>query len=136
MMANVNGQQLRAWQAMFKGFTRWQCYKFMRDMLLDVNHSLEAEIACKRRIREINRTDAEPPTENRIVRWCDDGSFVVRVVLKATNMEDAECEFREEHRIEYEDRGYDCTGQAFTMLHSIFNVGGKYVLYHWVSVDC
>lgn len=136
MMANVNEAKLKSWEAMFRGWTREQCYWFLLKDLEDLRSVAEASIACKRRIRKINKSDEEPPAENRVVRWDDDGSYIERVVLKATNMEDAEYEFKECHRIEYIDRGYDCTGQAFTSLHSIFNVGGKYVLYHWVSVDC
>ena len=132
-MMKINEKMLKVWMDIFNDASQRQRYQWLVKGCIDA----EEEIALKRVIRSYaKKLVDELSGEDRVVRVDEDGSVLVKKVLRATNMEEAEDEFRQEHRIEYYDRGYDCTGQAFTGWHSIFNVNGKYVLYHQISVDC
>ena len=133
----LDEMKLEAYGAVVKSMPLRRCYEFMQMLteLKEVKDVPEAFVACKRRIRKINKTFIDGLEENRVIKVYEDGSIIGRVVLKADTMEHAEDEFKDEHYIEYWDRGYDCTGQAFTEWHKIFKIRDKYVLYHSIGVD-
>ena len=134
-MAKVNEEKVKRWGAFFNGMTMRQCYEFLKEDLPDLHAPLEAEIACKRRIRGIAKSADDYLESNRIIKEYGIDGYVYREVLNATNIDDAETEFRCNHRREYVPSPYDCTGQAFTEWHRIFRINGKYVLYHSVGFD-
>lgn len=95
----------------------------------------EAVIALKRRVRSINKEETK---SGKIIYDYGNGGYdgyIYKEVLEVNSMEEAEEEFEEYHRRTYIERGYDCTGQAFTQWHKIFNINGRFVLYHSVGFD-
>ena len=95
----------------------------------------EAVIALKRRVRSINKEESE---SGKIIYDYGNGGYdgyIYKAVLEASNMEEAEEEFEDYHRRTYIERGYDCTGQSFTQWHKIFNINGRFVLYHSIGFD-
>lgn len=89
-------------------------------------------IALKRRIRKLMQH--KPAT--RIYLKADGDGYMYKEWLHAVTLESAKDEFAARHYMPYFDRGYDCTGQNFTETYRIFNVNGRYLLYHWVGEDC
>ena len=134
----LDGMKLEAYEAVVKDMPMRRCYEFMQILteLKDVKDVPEAFVAIKRRIRKLNKELCDYLEESRTIKCYEDGSVITREVLRANTMEEAEDEFRNEHYIQYWDRGYDCTGQAFTEWHRIFKICDKYVLYHSIGVDC
>ena len=134
----LNEMLLEAYASAVKGFPLWQCYEWLQ--LIPKTEKFknipEFMVAVKRRLRKLNKNFTDGLEENRAIKVYEDGSVIERVVLKADTMEQAENEFENEHYIEYWDRGYDCTGQAFTEWHKIFKVRDKFVLYHSIGMDC
>ena len=85
--------------------------------------------------REIRAYLNRPVDESRRIVAQDWDWALVRIIIPAETMEEAEEWFESNEYIEYYDRGYDCTGQSFTSWYRIFEVGGKFVGYHRVSAD-
>ena len=89
-------------------------------------------VAVKRAIRTYNSRKSD----RRTVRGDYDGIVIlINVPEYVTTMEEAEEWFDAEERITYRDRGYDCTGQAFTSGHHIGKLGGKLVCWHRIGID-
>ena len=89
-------------------------------------------VALKRRARRLMRYQQSYPIYVKV----DSDGYVYKQWLEAKTLEEAKEEFAAYHYLPYFDRGYDCTGQLFTQTYRIFNVNGKYLLYHWVAEDC
>ena len=92
----------------------------------------EKQDALKREIRAYNSRQSD----RRAVRNDYDRVVVlINVPESITTKDEVEDWFDEEERISYIDRGYDCTGQAFTSWHHIGKLGGKLVCWHSICYD-
>lgn len=134
----------------FEGFSLREKYSLVRvfvqseEELKEITHSpSDRDLTSSRIKREIR--EENPPLEKeegdekeRVihVKKYSDG-YITRVILPAyiVDADDAEDYFQCYHHIPYYDKGYDCTGQAFTSWHRIFHINGRWVLYHSVSYD-
>ena len=95
-------------------------------------------IKMKRDIREFNKRKSEMYADPQYRTFSDDYESVwIRKPLPdyIKTMEDAEEYFDEEERIEMIHYPWDCTGQKFTGRHCIFEVNGRFILYHRVDID-
>lgn len=87
----------------------------------------------KRRIREFQHRQSD----RIVVQSHGIDGYTLRICIPAgiETKEDAEEWFDAEERIDYTERGYDCTGQAFTGWHYIAPLAGRLVCWHRVNFD-
>lgn len=107
----------------------WESTPVRPDLSEKIN---EKRAALKREIRAYTNRK----TDRRIIRSDYDGAVVlINIPEGIDTREEAEEWFDAEERITYRDRGYDCTGQAFTSGHHIGKLGDKLVCWHRISND-
>ena len=97
--------------------------------------SIKARVLdLKHDIRRFNRAIAR----QRVIAWEDDYGYVEKVEApkECIDLEDVEDWFERYERIEYIDRGYDCTGQMFTSWYKVVKLHGEWWVYHRISCDC
>jgi antibiotic biosynthesis monooxygenase (ABM) superfamily enzyme len=93
----------------------------------------EQAVYLKRIIRKYTHRESD----RRIVHenGIDGFTVLIRFPEDIATRDEAERWFDSEERRTYRPSAYDCTGQAFTMSHTLANRRGRWYCYHTVGFD-
>ena len=114
----------------------YEMIKIFDDREAEMGNPEAAKKAVIEMKREIRRYLKPVDTGRRLVRNFEDG-YIERIELPEAvkDMDEAVRYFHENIKIEYQPTYYDCTGQLFTGGFDIFNLNGRFVVYHCVDAD-
>ena len=120
----------------FSDWSTRRIYEFMNILGTEYTNKDNLIQQAKEEIRKRNKEASA--TDRRMIHEYEYGDgYILRIECPdyVHTKEDAEEWFHEDEEIEYHWSPYDCTGQSFTSWYKLFNVNGKWICYHSVSID-
>lgn len=114
----------------------WDLLHFYTSTMAELGNKPAAEarvLELKKDIRRFNRAIARQE-----IAWEDEYGYVekVKAPKECIDWEDVVDWFEWHEKIDYSDRGYDCTGQMFTLWYKVVKLHGEWWIYHRIVCDC